>query len=743
MFCLHCGNSMKEEDEKCSFCGQKLNDESVILQEEEKKQFSNDAQGVHESKDNVKIDVQFEKLEKENEKKELLFQDFVDKMDEAEHEMIEGGYSLFEGIDNLVEVSNKSTIHSKEEAFTEIRDRDRIDGLEIQSLQTKILESNGARANNKVSNKAISKRGSGSKKNNPSKNIFEQFDFKKFKKIIFSILVFSICLFLIVNISKFFFKSSLVSHYVEIERKHFEDVFSEIASESLKNKNELQDIMGGNIQRQIRVGNLDLDQQSLSLIGFNPNEVREGLSKGIDIVWDSFQANNNGVMHNDLKLILRNIPLFTLETFMNGSVFYVRFPSVYPVWFRLDSSKENLWTQKMHINPKNSGNILSLDIEGMMARVFIDQDEKIFGSNILDTLKGSLSSKDIKVFKDVQYLYKVGASQDEVRIATDRYQIAFEKKVFLEFLKALKEEVKRNDAITKILADRFLVGVEMIRNLEMDKGHLKDINRESYLRFISNFAVNFNELDLQEKAIMNVWVDKNGVVVGRELQLRAKGKNAEEVFLKVRYSGEGKDFGNRFLNLYLESAEDEMNNMEIVLERVVVKDQFTDTLRRVTENLKYEVGDKEQKGYLFFDFLSSRNFQGENDVDRDLGLKFLRKSEQGDFIFDVKINGKEYVNTNESRASKDLDIIYTISAENSYEGKFNMKVDRRYGDDLAGPRTFDVISGNNEKTIDLNEVNMDDVYSFITEFQLQYMNYKRRTYERFGLEFFPNLGMSH
>jgi hypothetical protein len=737
MFCLNCGNSLHKDDEKCSFCGEPIKQDIDLLVQEENNQLFVQEERGNESKENIETRIRFEKPENVDEKKELLFQDFIEKIDEVENEILEGGYNLLEGEDILAgDFKTDSLDRNEESSLNQI---ERIQAERIQNRPLQVKNTNTKRGDKKSESFTILKADKPSKN---KKSITNKIDFLKFKKIILIVLGLSVGVFSIFTLGKLFFKNNFVIDYVEIERKHFAALFSEMPGEDLKGQNELQKLSAQNIQTQIRIENLNVDKNSLLIMGFGPNDSNEGLSRDLDIIWNRFSENNKSSFYNDLQLFLRNKPLFSIDTFNNGSVFQARFPSVYSGWIRVDLAKENSWSQSLGINEKDARNTSFLDYAGIVSRVFPKKEEKLFGEEIIDILKRTLNKNDVKVARGVEYLYKVEASQNGVRIVTDKYQIQFDKKVFLDSLHALLEKLKTNDESYKVLVDRFMVGLEVIQNLGIDKDRLQDINQESYIEFLEEFMESFKDLDFQEKVLMNVWVDKMDRVVGRELEFRFKGENVEEVFFKLRYSGGGKDYGNRFLEIYFEPAANEPKRIELVLERVVLKDEFTETVGGVIEHFKYEIGNKDQKGYMFFDFFSSRNFPEQNTVDRELKLNFLNKGEQGDFNFDLKIQGEEFMDSNNARASKDLEVIYNISAENSFKGQFNLKVDEAYGEEVTLPSGFDGFLGNNEKTIDLNEINMDDVDRFMIDFQLQYMNYRRKTYELFGLEFFPNLGMS-
>ena len=770
MYCLSCGSDLEKGQKKCSFCGQEispdaLNSEEEVFErsensEEKWQKMLNDAFGEKkelidsEDIDKKMLDGDSKSVENQgntdssqfiinDEKQELKAKDML----EGEHK--EEKFTLGSEFDDIEEFGSEKVVYDK--LVENIDDDNKI--LSEESLS--MLEG----SENKVE-LDLNKDSEETTKNEEPKDTKENSDYvnvppvkivlpkakkkgisidriiyklsintKLVKKIAIGVVGLVVVIILITVLASRIFTPNEIDSYANLEKENINNYLNGLTNAHLPPNDRVDELKSINGSSNISINNILLDSKMLRKMGFisfsNPDNLQRDLQIVLDRVFKEAQDSNL----NDFRLQLGNIDLFRLKLLRRNHNLNIYMPDIFPTVISLDTSNLQSVYRNLGLG-ENMGNNNILRNSDVLERLRLDSGDFLMPDSIKNALRSSLGKNSLQVQSGVNHTIRVGTSREETK-TVNRYEVTLDNKAIDSIINEVLESVINDENIYKLFVERYIAFLDVLRVMGVGTNELEDIGHETFREYVLSLKSELERYNASSNTRMNVWVDRDDFVVGREVDFSLEDVSGNVIDIRLRFSADGKKDGYSSILFTLDSSDQKISDIEILIEQVQNEDDFHSKTDDYSTTVRYSIGNKGEKGYLSLDFFSSKTTVSETRGSSELVVNFKKD----DFVVDVEANGIEAAINRQDVSSKDYNVEFSVFTDEEYSGSFDIKVDTIYDQGLDFPQDSDILRGSRE-SINLNNIDQSSLNRAVIDFQIGYGAYMRRVKDIFGIEFF-------
>lgn len=770
MYCLSCGSDLEKGQKKCSFCGQEvapeaLNSEEEVLEgaenpEGEWQKMLNDAFGEKEAlkdsenKDKKMLDGDSESVENEaltdssqsmiNEKKQEL-----KAKDMAEEENKEEKITLGSEFDDIEEFGSEKVVYDK--LVDNIDDDNKILSEESLSM-LEGSENNVELDSNKDSEETTKNEAPKETKENyhygnvpPVKIVLPKakkkgisidriiyklsINTKLVKKIAIGVVGLVVVIILITLLASRIFTPNEIDSYANLEKENINKYLNGLTNAHLLSNDRVDELKSINGSSNISINNILLDSKILKKMGFISFSNADNLQRDLQIVWDRVfkEAQNSNL--NDFRLQLGNIDLFRLKLFRQNDTLNIYMPDIYSTVISLDTSNLESVYRNLGLD-ENMGQNDILRNSDVLESLRLDSDDFLMPDSIKNALSSSLGNDSLQVQSGVDHTIRAGTSREETK-TVNWYEVILDNNAIDSIIKDILESVINDEDIYKLFVQRYIAFLDVLRVMDIGTKELEATGHEAFREYVLSLKSELERYSASSSTRMNVWVDSDGFIVGREVDLSLEDGSGNEIDIRLRFSSDGKEDGYSSILFTLDSSEQKISDIEILIEQIKNEDDFHSKTDDSSTNVKYSIGNKGEKGYLSLDFFSSQTTVSESRGSSELVVSF----QKGDFAVDVEADGIEAARDRQDVSSKDYNVEFGVFTDREYSGSFDIKVDTIYDQGLDFPQDSDILRGSSE-AINLNNIDQSSLNRAVIDFQIGYGDYMRRVKDIFGIEFF-------
>jgi hypothetical protein len=399
-------------------------------------------------------------------------------------------------------------------------------------------------------------------------------------------------------------------------------------------------------------------------------------------------------------------------------------PSIYPKAFLIDTSKISDFYKNLGIQGEPQIGTL-LDENSFVSQLTMGDNIKAYEAEIKKLLEENINEEDITFIEDVKY------SVNGEQVSANKYRIVIPEAKAKVILKSTFEKISKDEDLYKIVFGKYVAMGDLVKQLGLDDGRLDDIDKKVYFKFITDIGTNIDKIIIGKGITCIMWVDQNGDVVGRNYEMQVVNDKGNTIKITLYYNKLDMPF-NKYssLELIAESIPDLSKNIQYKSETITKIDQLNTKINNVTDSVKIVYGVLNQKNFISFELMSDKANK-DDESKRKYQMDFLNKGEKGNFKMNISAVGTERGADNSAKLTGDYNVIYDIAANKPYKGKFDMKYDTLYTDNLELPVNSSPILSKETSFIDLNKISQKEMTEIYLNIQLKFKSFQRKTAQLF------------